>query len=210
MIASKGDHAFGLRTENNMLYFFIHAGGEWRSVSYARSTDAASGWIGQMHQLAGIYDAENDMIRIYCDGKMVAEKSTGTSAGVTESSYNLTLGSCPETNRSSEADFYDLRVYSKALTASELASQNTSDPAYPADSKYVQLWLDMDNAAKNAVVGDIDLDGEATVSDLVLLQNYLLRRKTFTYEQFSAADINLDSYVDAFDLVELRKILSNI
>ena len=82
-----------------------------------RLADAASGWIGKKHQLAGIYDAENNMIRIYCDGKMVAEKSTGTTSGVTESSYNFTIGKCPETNRGSASDFYEVRVYSKALTA---------------------------------------------------------------------------------------------
>ena len=43
------------------------------------------------------------------------------------------------------ADFYEFRVYSKALTESELSSQNTSSPAYGANSKYVQLWLDFDN-----------------------------------------------------------------
>jgi beta-galactosidase len=148
MIASKGDHSFGLRTEKNTLYFFVHAGGEWRSVSFERGTDAASGWIGKMHQLAGIYDADNDVIKIYCDGKIVAEKATGTTGGITESGYNLTLGKCPETNRGSSADFYDFRVYNKALTADELAAQNTSSPKYGPDSKDVQLWLDFDNIAE--------------------------------------------------------------
>ena len=209
MIASKGDHAFGLRTENNMLYFFIHAGGAWRTVSYARSTDAASGWLGRMHQFAGIYDAENDMIRIYCDGQMLAEKSTGTTSGITESAYDFTIGACPETNRGSDADFYEVRVYSKALTASELASQNTSSPAYSPDSPYVQLWLDMDNTAKNVLPGDVDLNGETGIADLVKLQNHILRRSVLTSGQAAAADINFDGVIDIFDVVELRKILSD-
>ncbi|MCR5121680.1 MAG: DUF4981 domain-containing protein [Ruminococcus sp.] len=151
MIASKGDHAFGLRTEKGMLYFFVHAGGAWRTVSYNRDTDASSGWLGKKHQMAGIYDADTDTIKLYCDGKILAEKSTGTTAGVTSSSYDLTLGACPETGRSSMADFYEFRVYSKALTESELASQNTSSPAYAPDSRYVQLWLDFDNVVTPAL-----------------------------------------------------------
>nr|MBP7187950.1 hypothetical protein [Ruminococcus sp.] len=187
MIASKGDHAFGLRTENGMLYFFIHAGGEWRTVSYKTGTDEASGWIGRKHQLAGIYDAENNMIKIYCDGKMVAEKSTGTSAGITSSSYDLTMGACPETGRTSMADFYEFRVYSKALSESELASQRTASPAYAPDSPYVKLWLDFDNIAENEAIddipddipqddpkkdilyGDANCDGEISMDDAVLI-----------------------------------------
>ena len=145
MIASKGDYSFGLRTERGMLYFFVYAGGAWRTVSYNTGTDEASGWIGKKHQMAGIYDADTDTIKIYCDGKMLAEKSTGTTAGIASSSYDLTMGACPETGRTSMADFYEFRVYSKALTESELASQRTSSPAYRPDSKYVKLWLDFDN-----------------------------------------------------------------
>ncbi len=160
-----------------------------------------------MHQLAGIYDAENNMIRIYCDGKMVAEKATGTTSGVTESSYNFTIGACPETNRGSQADFYDVRVYSKALTATELASQNTSSPAYGPDSKYVQLWLDFDNMAEGTLIGDINADGKVSSADLVQLEGYLLNKNKFTLEQYNAGDINGDGSTDAFDMVGLRKLV---
>ena len=206
MISSKGDHAFGLRVENGFVHFFIHAGGEWRTVSYTTST--TDGWLNKMHQLAGIYDAENDMIRIYCDGKMAAEKSTGTSAGVTESSYNFTIGSCPETNRGSQADFYEVRVYSKALTAAELSSQNTSKPTYSPDSKYVQLWLDFDNVSEGNLIGDIDLDGKISSADLVELNGYLLGKTKFSAGQYSVGDLNGDGKIDVFDMIELRKIVT--
>ncbi len=207
MIASKGDHAFGLRTENNMLYFFIHAGGAWRTVSYSRSTDTSSGWIGQKHQLAGSYDAENDMIRIYCDGKMVAEKSTGTTEGVTLSGYDVTLGACPETGRGSQADFYEFRVYSKALTESELASQNTSSPAYSPDSRYVQLWLDFDNIAESALIGDVNLDGSVNIADAVVLQNYLLGRKPLSADSKTAADMDCNGKINVFDIMLLKRLI---
>ena len=205
MIASKGDHAWGLRTEKNMLYFFIHAGGEWRTVSCERATDAASGWLGKKHQLAGIYDAENNMIRIYCDGRMMAEKSTGTDSGITQSGYNLTLGACPETNRGSSADFYDLRVYSRALTAAELASQDTDSPAYKADSPYVQLWLDFDQRGAGYTPGDVNLDGEINVADIVMLQRSLTGRITLDEKQGTAADMNCEGEIKAFDLILLRR-----
>jgi len=174
MFAGKGDYAFGFRAGSGTIDFFIYAGGEWRSL-YA-DMDMSSGWTGRKHQVAGIYDAENNMLRVYADGKMLAEKAVGTSAGPAHSDYNLTLGACPDTGRNSAADFYEMRVYSKALTASELASQNTSSPAYAPDSRYVQLWLDFDDIVEasddptpDINYGDVDLDGTVAMNDAVLI-----------------------------------------
>lgn len=180
MLASKGDYSFGLRAEPSILYFFIYAGGSWRSVSASLPSD----WIGKKHQVAAVYDAEADMIRLYLDGKFVAEKSSGTTSGVAHSDYPLTLGACPETGRNSAAQFYEMRVYSKALTASELSSQNTASPKYAPDSEYVQLWLDFDNIAEAGpdepdepeeptLYGDANCDGGVDMADIVLLMQSL-------------------------------------
>jgi len=239
MIASKGDHAFGLRTENGMLYFFIHAGGEWRTVSYKTGTDEASGWIGKKHQLAGIYDAENNMIKIYCDGKMVAEKSTGTSAGITSSSYDLTMGACPETGRTSMADFYEFRVYSKALSESELASQRTASPAYAPDSPYVKLWLDFDNIAENEAIddipddipqvdpkqdilyGDANCDGEISMDDAVIIMQSMANPSKYGMNGSDSGhltkqgSLNGDVYangdgITSMDALEIQKYLLDL
>ncbi|EWM55221.1 glycoside hydrolase family 2 TIM barrel-domain containing protein [Ruminococcus flavefaciens] len=176
MFTGKGDYAFGFRGGNGSVEFFIYAGGEWRSLY----CDAPSGWLGNKHQVAGIYDAENNMLRVYCDGKMLGEKATGTQSGVAHSDYNLTLGACPETGRNSLADFYEMRIYSKALTAAELASQNTGSPAYAPDNKNVMLWLDFDNIAEageepeeELLYGDANCDGEISLSDAILIMQAL-------------------------------------
>ena len=183
MFAGKGDYSFGLRTETGTIDFFVYAGGEWRSLYYEMDVSADSGWIGKKHQVAGIYDAENNVLRVYADGKMLAEKAVGTTAGVAHSGYNLTLGACPDTGRNSQANFYEMRVYSKALTAAELSSQNTASPAYAPDSEYVQLWLDFDNLADapddvtvpddKTVYGDANCDGGVDMSDAVLIMQSL-------------------------------------
>ena len=189
MFASKGDYSFGLRAGTASLDFFIYAGGEWRMAQFNISSN---GWLGKKHQVAGIYDAENNMLRIYLDGKMLGEKATGTTAGVAHSGYNLTLGACPETGRNSQAQFYDLRVYSKALDASELASQNTASPKYGPDSDVVQLWIDFDNMAEasnddpdpvpDAEYGDANCDGEVDMSDVVLIMQSLANPNKFGLE----------------------------
>ena len=205
MFIGKGDHSFAMRTENGSLDFFIYAGGEWRALYCKIST--TDGWIGSKHQVAGIYDGENNMLRVYCDGKMIGEKETGTAAGVEPSAYPVTIGSCPETMRGSQAEFYEIRIYSKALTESELASQNTSSPAYAPDSKYVQLWLDFDDLAEGVLTGDINADSKVNIADLLLLQKYILNDTSFTSAQLIAADMDLDGHVNGFDMVLLRQTL---
>ncbi len=202
MFFGKGDYAFAMRTENNRLTFFIHAGGDWRTLNCEIST--TDGWLGKKHQIAGIYDAENNMLRVYCDGKMIGEVAVGTSEGVDASPYNFTIGACPDTMRSSQTEFYEVRVYSKALTEAELASQDTASPAYAPDSKYVQLWIDFDNLAESSPVGDINADGKINVADMVLLQKYLLGTYEFASEQFAASDFNYDGRTDVFDMCLMR------
>jgi beta-galactosidase len=209
MFAGKGDYTFGLRAGFNCVEFFVYADGDWRNLYCSMSTDASSGWLGRMHQVAGIYDAEKNIIRAYVDGKIIGEKSTGTSAGVGHSDYNITLGACPETGRSSNAYFYEMRLYNKVLSASELATQNTASPTYKPDSPYVQLWLDFDNIAAaeeyvEEVIGDVNKDGELTAADLVMLQKWLLKNGTITDSE--AADVDGNGKVNVIDLVILKKL----
>lgn len=57
------------------------------------------------------------------------------------------------------------------------------------------------------VAGDIDNDGEAGTSDLVLMQKYLHGLGGLTEEQCARADLIKDDVIDVFDLIALRKQL---
>lgn len=201
MFAGKGDHAFALRMRNNSLDFFVYAGGEWRSL-YCEVSSAA--WVGKMHQVAGIYDAESNRLRVYADGTMIGEGNVGTTAGVAHADYPITIGACPETSRGSQADFYELRIYSKALTAAELASQNTASPTYAPDSQYVKLWLDFDNVAEAVLMGDVNGDGKVNQADVIDIQNFLLK-KTTKLANWKAGDMNYDGVLTAVDLTLLKR-----
>lgn len=207
MFTGKGDSAFALRTRKNSLDFFIYADGGWKSLYCEIGTDAASGWIGKKHQVAGIYNAENGTISVYCDGNILRTASIDTLSGVAHADFDLTIGACPETGRSSQAEFYEMRLYSKALTAAELASQNTAAPAYPESSSSVQLWLDFDNIAQSALTGDVNSDGSVDIADLVMLQKYVLGSGVIT--DWTAADVCCDGQIDSFDTAMLRRILIN-
>ena len=57
--------------------------------------------------------------------------------------------------------------------------------------------------------GDMNLDGEVTVIDVILLQKYLLASKKLTAQQWSVGDLNGDNLIDVFDLALLKRKLLN-
>ena len=57
------------------------------------------------------------------------------------------------------------------------------------------------------VTGDINGDGQLNVTDLVILQRYLL--KIDTVIDNNAADLNGDGVIDIFDNIRLRKLIIN-
>lgn len=146
MFAGKGDNAFALRARGDSnVDFHIYAGGSWRSIEFAMPQDLKNNWLNNEHQVVGQYNAEDNKIALFVDGKLLAEKEIGTTEGVAPSNYNLTVGACPSTGRTSQADFTNIRVYNKALSAAEVAAQNTNDPAIKANNEAVVLWVDFAN-----------------------------------------------------------------
>ena len=207
MFLGKGDSAFALRTRPGYLDFHIYAGGSWRSIAYSMPADMSSSWVGKKHQVAGIYDAASGVIRLYADGKMLAEEAVGTTAGVAHSGYNLTVGACPDTGRGSQSEFYEIRVYNKALSAQELASQTTASPKLTAKDSAVELWLDFDKAAEaTSVEGDINSDGAADYIDVLLLRGHLIGMITLDEAEAEIADLNGDGDVTVSDLSALKRI----
>ena len=58
-----------------------------------------------------------------------------------------------------------------------------------------------------AVNGDVNGDGTADLTDLVMLQKYLVRKGTMTAEQSSRADLNADHVLNVVDAMLLRQLL---
>ena len=143
MFAGKGDYAFALRCSgNNNVGFHIYAGGAWRPIEYVMTAEEKNNWYHQEHQILGLYDAENNLIQLYVDGALKEEVKTNTTSGVAHSDYNLIIGACPDTGRTSSTDFENIRVYNKALTAAEVAGQYGDEPAITAADESVELWVD--------------------------------------------------------------------
>lgn len=56
------------------------------------------------------------------------------------------------------------------------------------------------------LLGDVNLDDEVNVADVVLLQKYLLGDATLTKDAYSCADVNMDETVNGLDLSRLRQM----
>lgn len=72
-----------------------------------------------------------------------------------------------------------------------------------------QLKADLQEIAEHntkQVDGDVNLDGDFNVADVVLFQKYLLASASLTKEQAQRADVFEDGILNAFDLIVLRNI----
>ena len=63
-------------------------------------------------------------------------------------------------------------------------------------------------ALDDLLAGDMDENGEVNIADAVLLSKYLLTEKKLTQTQYSTADINSDGNVNTYDMVLMRKLVS--
>lgn len=110
----KGDHTYAIkhRSDNN-IEFFIYDGG-WNSASY--SVD--SSFNGQWHHLAGTYDGSE--VKLYVDGQL--QDTTSHTGSIDTDTYDLNIArNSEETGRFYEGAIDDIRIYSRALDADEIA-----------------------------------------------------------------------------------------
>lgn len=62
---------------------------------------------------------------------------------------------------------------------------------------------------KATVLGDMNGDDSVNIADFVFMQKYILGGQEITEEQYKNADMNDDGYVDSFDMVLLRRKLTD-
>ncbi|MFC8425629.1 glycoside hydrolase family 2 TIM barrel-domain containing protein [Streptomyces sp. NPDC057236] len=131
-ILAKGDTQYALKQTGDTLEFFIHGGGQWITASWALPDD----WTGREHHVAGVFDADAGTLTLYADG---AVKGTRTTTRLPDSNTApLALASDADNQtREFSGTVRRARVYARALTAAELAS----DDRGPGDDG-VRFWFD--------------------------------------------------------------------
>ena len=105
----------------------------------------------------------------------------------------------------------DLRSKAYANFYSESGIINAIDGGASIETEDGYLGVKNDEILKvvpdSKIKGDINADGEVTVTDAVLLQKYLHNKATYQIENFANADMNNDSKVNVFDMALLKKEL---
>ena len=82
-------------------------------------------------------------------------------------------------------------------TTTEITTGTT--PAETTTTTEPTFWL-----------GDVNLDGNVNVQDVVLLQKYLIRKETLTAEQAKPADSNSDGVINVIDLSSLKNWILSV
>ena len=83
-----------------------------------------------------------------------------------------------------------------------------TDSNYKLNYRVVSNIVNFEVEVTDKLVGDINSDGQISVSDVVLLQKYILKFETFTKEKYEIADINSDNKVNVIDLALLKEKLN--
>ena len=79
--------------------------------------------------------------------------------------------------------------------------------AYGGDLTASDIKLLVNSGSKESIQGDVNADGQFNVSDLVLLQKWLLAVSGTKLADWKAADLCKDDKLDVFDLCLMRKLL---
>ena len=64
-------------------------------------------------------------------------------------------------------------------------------------------------ATKTVILGDVNQNGIVSVADVLMIQNYLAGKITFTEEQKIAADFNKDGAVGTADVLAIQNYMSS-
>ena len=86
-------------------------------------------------------------------------------------------------------------------TITEAKTTETSTTTTPAVTTTIVTTV------TETVNGDVNGDGTMDLTDLILLQKYLVRKGTLTAEQSSRADLNVDHVLNVVDAMLLRQLL---
>ncbi|MEU6348390.1 glycoside hydrolase family 2 TIM barrel-domain containing protein [Streptomyces sp. NPDC047072] len=131
-VIAKGDTQYALKQSGNSLEFFIYGGGQWIAVNSALS----EGWTSQEHHVAGVFDADAGTLTLSIDGVVKATRTTTRRPSSTTAPLALATD-VDNPTREFSGTIRKARVYARALSAAELASESRG----PGDEG-VRFWFD--------------------------------------------------------------------
>ncbi|GAA3501264.1 hypothetical protein GCM10019016_083710 [Streptomyces prasinosporus] len=131
-IVAKGDTQYALKQTDRRVEFFICSDGQWIAVNWPVPDD----WSGREHHVAGVFDADAGTLTLYVDGAVRATRATDRRPTSTTAPLSLASDADNQT-REFDGTIRRARVYARALTTAELASEDRA----PGDDG-VRFWFD--------------------------------------------------------------------
>ncbi|MFI8089680.1 glycoside hydrolase family 2 TIM barrel-domain containing protein [Streptomyces sp. NPDC086080] len=145
-VIAKGDTQYALKQTDRRLEFFIHSAGQWIAANWTLPDD----WTGREHHVAGVFDADAGTLTLYADGVLRATR--GTDRRPSSNTAPLALASDADNQtREFSGTIRRARVYARALSAAELASEGRG----PGDDG-VRFWFDAATARTERKRPDAD------------------------------------------------------
>lgn len=158
-LMKKGDIQTGIRAYNNNRIDFMSKMTTDGSNTVDNTTQQfkrPSDWgSGKWQHLVVTFDGVSHVSAAYVDGVKLATNNTTSipdGAYIKKSAYDFAINYCTQTGRIGEHDVAMARVYTKALSETEIQAQRAAylnDTAYAiaADSKDVLMWFDFSDAS---------------------------------------------------------------
>ncbi|MEW2561593.1 glycoside hydrolase family 2 TIM barrel-domain containing protein [Streptomyces griseorubiginosus] len=131
-IIAKGDTQYSLKQSDRTLEFFIYGGSQWITATWALPDD----WTGREHHVAGVFDATAGTLSLHVDGQVRATRATTQKPGRNTAPLALAVD-VDNPTREFSGTIRKARVYARALSAAELASESRR----PGDEG-VRFWFD--------------------------------------------------------------------
>ncbi|MFF4627597.1 glycoside hydrolase family 2 TIM barrel-domain containing protein [Streptomyces griseorubiginosus] len=131
-IIAKGDTQYSLKQSDRTLEFFIYGGGQWITATWALPDD----WTGREHHVAGVFDATAGTLTLHVDGQVRATRTTTQKPGRNTAPLAVAVD-VDNPTREFSGTIRKARVYARALSAAELASESRR----PGDEG-VRFWFD--------------------------------------------------------------------
>ncbi len=137
------------RDADGKLSFFIGSSGTW----YGTSTSTTAISLGVEYHITATYDGAN--LKLYIDG--VETSSTPTTAAITSSASNLTIGDWPLGGRNVNTTIDDIRIWNVTRTAAEITANMATDLTLPqtglvAYYKFNQGIVNADNSSETTLL----------------------------------------------------------
>jgi Beta-galactosidase/beta-glucuronidase len=197
-LISKGDRASTLKIGNNGLQFFVYNG------SWTVCESSPIGWTtNKWHHITATYDKQN--MKIYFDGALVA--TTPCTVNVASSGHAVGIGRCFEKNAGFAGEIASARIFSKALSATEISDLHKADKgedvaAITAADASAVLWYDTSTAY---IPGDVDEDVDVDVEDAFAVLKETVGVTNLTGVKKAAADYDNDKKVNVLDAFKILK-----